>query len=107
MTDKNPPPLSQAQRRHLRGLGHNLRPVVTVAGAGLSENVLAELEQALDHHELIKVSVRTGDRHERDALIADMCERTGARLVQRVGNMALVFRPSERRRIALPKATSG
>ncbi|HMB59267.1 MAG TPA: YhbY family RNA-binding protein, partial [Xanthomonadales bacterium] len=50
--------LSTQQIRYLRGLSHHLRPVVTIADKGLSENVLAELDSALDTHELIKVKLR-------------------------------------------------
>ncbi|MEO0576330.1 MAG: YhbY family RNA-binding protein [Pseudomonadota bacterium] len=85
-------PLSENQRKTLRGLGHKLKPTVMVADKGLSDTVMHELESALTFHELIKVSVRAGDRDVRDALIADICSRTGAELAQRIGNIALIFR---------------
>mgnify|MGYP001557496399 FL=1 len=47
--------LNNRQIRHLRGLTHNLQPVVLVADNGLTENVMAEIESALDHHELVKI----------------------------------------------------
>lgn len=84
--------LTERQRRTLRGLGHKLHPVVRIGDKGLSEAVIAELEQALAYHELIKVSVRAGDRDSRREIIDSLCERTGAVLVQRIGNVALVFR---------------
>lgn len=87
-----PPRLTERQRRTLRGLGHKLHPVVRIGDKGLSETVLAELEQALAYHELIKVSVRAGDRDSRREIIEGLCQRTGAALVQRIGNVALVFR---------------
>ena len=91
-TSSEPPRLTERQRRTLRGLGHQLHPVVRIGDKGLSDAVLAELEQALTFHELIKVSVRAGDRKGRDEIIGGLCERTGATLVQRIGNVALVFR---------------
>ena len=54
--------LSEHQKKYLRGLGHQLKPTIMVGDAGLSESVLAEYESTLDHHELIKVRVRVGDR---------------------------------------------
>ncbi|MEL6870424.1 MAG: ribosome assembly RNA-binding protein YhbY [Pseudomonadota bacterium] len=84
--------LTENQRKTLRGLGHKLKPVVMVADKGLSPNVLHELDSALTFHELIKVSVRAGDRDERQAIIADICDKTDAENVQRIGNIVLLFR---------------
>ena len=50
--------ISAEQKKAMRSIGHNLNPVVTIAGNGLSENVLEELNRALDDHELIKVKDR-------------------------------------------------
>ena len=49
--------LSNSQQRYLRGLSHGLKPVVMVGGKGLTVGVLAELELALEHHELVKVKI--------------------------------------------------
>ena len=84
--------LSQAQLRHLRGLGHKLKPVVTVAGKGLTDNVIEEIDTSVSHHEPMKIKLNVGDRDVRDQLLADLCQRLDLRLVQRVGNTALVFR---------------
>jgi RNA-binding protein len=78
--------------RQLRAIGHKLKPVVTVAGNGLTENVLAELERALDDHELIKVKLAVGSREARSAVTAEICDRTSAQLVQAVGNVVLLLR---------------
>ncbi len=95
--------LSEQQKKFLRRAGHQLKPVVLIGGAGLSDSVRAELEQALDHHELIKVRVRVADRAERDAIIGQICEQSGAELVLRIGNVALLFRRNpERPRLELP-----
>lgn len=96
--------ISEAQKKYLRGLGHKLKPVVMIADAGLSESVAKEYETALDHHELIKVSVRVGDRNVRSEIIEKMCESGPAELVQRIGNMALLYRenPEKKKRIRLP-----
>jgi RNA-binding protein len=96
--------LSESQKKYLRGLGHALKPVVMVGEAGLTEPVLAEFESTLDHHELIKVRVKVGDREERDRVIASLCESGHAQLVQRIGNMALLYRENpEKKRIRLPR----
>jgi RNA-binding protein len=97
--------LSEAQKKHLRGLGHTLKPVVMIGGAGLSQAVSDEFESALEHHELVKISVRVGDRKLRDQVIGQLCAQSRAQLVQRVGNMALLYRPNPKNpRIRLPAA---
>ena len=96
--------LSENQKRHLRGLGHALKPVVMVGGNGLTEGVMREIELSIEHHELIKVKVAAGDRDLRDAMIGEICDKTGAELVQRVGNMALLFlRNKKKPKVEIPK----
>ncbi len=95
--------LTESQKKHLRGLGHRLKPVVTVGDSGLSEAVLDEFDVQVSHHELVKVRVRAGDRGERDRLIGELCSRGGAELVIRIGNVALLYRPNpEKPRVPLP-----
>lgn len=83
---------SKLPTRQLRAIGHKLKPVVTVAGNGLSDAVRLEIERALDDHELIKVKLAVGDRDNRDAVLHALLESTGAELVQRIGNIALILR---------------
>ena len=90
--------------RFLRGLRHGLKPVVAIADKGLSDNVMAELELALDHHELIKVRVSADAREARDGLIESVIMRTGADKVQRVGHVLTLFRRNPREpKIELPR----
>ncbi|RRQ22972.1 YhbY family RNA-binding protein [Thiohalobacter thiocyanaticus] len=94
--------LTQAQLRHLRGLGHKLKPVVTVGGKGLTESVIEEIDSSVNHHELMKIKLNVGDRDVRDQLLEELCQRLELRLIQRVGNTALVFRRNpDRPRVAL------
>ncbi len=96
--------LSEPQKKYLRGLGHKLNPVIMVGDAGLSESLLAEYDRTLAHHELIKVSLRVGDRDTRDAMISDLVERSNGTLVQRIGNVALIYCENpEKKRIRLPR----
>jgi RNA-binding protein len=96
--------ITQKQRRWLKGQVHHLRPVVLLGQAGLTDRVLAEIDGALTHHELIKIKVSAGDRALRDALVAEIAGRTSSELVNRVGNMAAFYRPNPEKRepIRLP-----
>jgi RNA-binding protein len=84
--------LTEQQKKRLRGLGHKLKPVITVGTGGLSDSLLEEFERSLEYHELMKIKVNTGDRSERDTAIGALCEYSGAQLIQRVGNVGLLFR---------------
>jgi RNA-binding protein len=95
--------LSGKQRRHLRGLGHDLDPVVQLGKDGITDGVIGALGAALETHELIKVKLGQsfpGDRHEAaDALAA----KTGAELVQVLGHTLLLYRArAEEPTIELP-----
>lgn len=96
--------LTEAQKKFLRGLGHHLKPVVMIAESGLTESVLQEFESSIAHHELIKVSVRVGDREARNDIIGTLCASHATELVQRIGNTALLYRanPAKKKRIRLP-----
>ena len=95
--------LTERQRRHLRGLAHALKPVVRLGNAGLTEAVALETDRALTDHELIKVKGPGGDREARDTLFTELARRTGSALVQRIGNVAALYRPrSDVPRIVIP-----
>ncbi len=83
---------SKQQLRQWRALGHKLKPVVTVAGNGVSDGVLGELDRALADHELVKVRVASGGREARAAAAEALCRASGALLVQAVGNVLLLLR---------------
>ena len=78
--------------RQLRAQAHSLKPIVTVAGKGLAPSVLEELDRALNDHELIKVKIAVADREQRESVIEELCSRSKAYLVQRVGNIATLLR---------------
>ena len=96
--------LTNAQIRFLRGQAHDLKALLPVGGKGITEALVAEVELALEHHELIKVKVAGEDREARDAMITSLTERADAALVQRIGHTAVLYRPSrDKRQIVLPR----
>ncbi len=95
--------LSQNQKKYLRRLGHGLQPVVLVGQHGLTDAVARETDAALDVHELLKVKARVGDRGMRDEILSNLAERTGAELVQTIGNVGLLYRKNkELQKILIP-----
>ena len=96
--------LTSAQNRFLRGQAHGLKAMLQVGGKGVTDAVVAEVAAALEHHELIKVKIAATDHEARDAIIDALVERCEAALVQRIGHVAILYRPSEeQRRIVLPR----
>ena len=85
-------PLAAKHKRALRARAHHLNPVVSVGAAGASDALLAELEQALEDHELVKLRIAADDRDDRKKLIETLCRRTGAELIQRIGHTATLYR---------------
>ncbi len=97
--------LTERQKNFLRREAHNLKPVLSVGDKGVTPALLKELDGALEHHELIKIRVRSGDRDARNASIAELIATTGAVLISRVGNIAALYRPQRKSpKIVLPKA---
>jgi len=99
-----PPTLTSAQTRFLRGQAHDLKAHWQVGGKGVSPAVIAEIDAALEQHELIKVRIAAPGRAERQALIEQLAAGCLAAVVQTIGHIAVLYRPStERRQIVLPR----
>ena len=85
--------LTSAQRQPLKARAHGLRPVVLLGSAGLTENVLREIDRALTAHELVKIKVPGEDRGDRAQIAANVAERLSAAKIQLIGKMIVLFRP--------------
>jgi len=84
--------LNTRQKKQLRGLGHQLTPVVYIAADGLKETVVAATEEALEAHELIKVKMRGGTRTENQTLLEQLCAETNCAFVSKTGFTVLLYR---------------
>lgn len=96
--------ITKTQQKFLRSKAHDLKPVLWLGQNGLTENVTAEIETALDHHELIKIKVRVGDRELRNKTIADICQATHSTQIQSIGNIVSIYRRNDKQPVIdLPK----
>jgi RNA-binding protein len=84
--------LSGRQRRYLRSLGHELRPVVQIGRDGLDDGLVAAVDQALIDHELIKVKLGEAANLDRHDAAADLAARTRSEVAQVLGNTVLLYR---------------
>ena len=89
-------PLSQDQKKRFRKIGHHLKPVVMIAEKGLTENVVIELDRALESHELIKIKLAILDREDRSKLLTIACNKAQAELIQSIGKIALIYRAAKK-----------
>jgi RNA-binding protein len=87
--------LSNEQKKRYRSIGHGLNPVVTIAGNGISDNVLAEIDRALNDHELIKIKLVIEDKDSRKKAIASLIKSTSATVVQEIGKVVVLLRPAK------------
>jgi len=86
------PQFSNQQIREFKSRAHALKPVVRIGQHGLTDAVLAELDIALSHHELLKVKLASADRDQRDFLIETIVAKTGASAIQRIGHILVLYR---------------
>lgn len=96
--------LTSAQNRFLRGVAHDLKALLQIGGKGVTPAFLAELDEVLERHELVKVKIAAEDRETRDGMIEELAQASGSALVQRIGHVAVLYRPAkEKRQIVLPR----
>ncbi len=95
--------MNSKQISYLRGLAHNLNPVVMIGNNGLSESVLKEIEVNLNAHELIKIKVMGDDRALRAQMLTDICNQTNAIAVHHIGKQLVVYRQSDKPKIVIPQ----
>jgi RNA-binding protein len=88
--------LTEKQKKHLRGLAHDLKPIIHVGNSGVSAGLSAELNQTLEHHELVKIKLRVGDRKACNVAIDAMLASTKASLIASIGNTAILYRRREK-----------
>ena len=89
-------PINADRKKQFRTIGHRLNPIVTVAGNGLSEGVVQELNRALDDLELIKVKLDIADREERKVMVAQLQTLPHVELIQEIGKIVLLYRANKK-----------
>ena len=97
--------ITSKQRSYLRSLAHNIDPVVYIGKAGVTENVIKEIDQALEARELVKVKIQEGCELAAKDVANDILPELEAEFVQAIGRKFTLYRESkENKQIELPKA---
>lgn len=84
--------MSKKTIKELASQVHSLKPVVMIGNKGLTEAVQAEINEALEHHELIKIRISGGDRDVREDIINKVCTEQKAKLVKKIGHIFAIYR---------------
>ncbi|MGD8525775.1 MAG: YhbY family RNA-binding protein [Thioalkalispiraceae bacterium] len=96
--------LTKNQIKQLRKLAHHRKVIIIVGNAGVTENVLLEIDNALNVHELIKIRLNAADHAERTAMIEQIQQHTQADIIQTIGHVAVFYRQADKPVIELPKS---
>jgi len=96
--------LNKKQIQHLKGTAHSLKPVVMLGNNGLTEAVVAEIDYALNHHELIKIKIPTDDKETKALIVEAICRETKSTQIQVIGKTLVIYRESAEKKIRIPKS---
>lgn len=95
--------LTGKQKRFLRSKAHHLKPIFQVGKTGVNDNMIKQIDEALEKRELIKVSVLQNCLEETDSVAEKIARETGAHIAQIIGHSIVLYKESENNKtIQLP-----
>ncbi len=94
--------LTNKQNKFLRGLAHELNPVVKVGQHGVNEASVKEINRCLADHELIKIRIACDDQEMFKATLAEIESTCGATTVDAIGHTVVLYKRSKQPKIELP-----
>ena len=96
--------ITSKQRSFLRSLAHNIDPTVYIGKAGVTGNVIKEIDQCLEARELVKIKIQEGAELDAKATANELAPQLRAEFVQAIGRKFTLYRQSkENRQIELPR----
>lgn len=84
--------LTSKQKREFRAQAHHLNPVVQTGNKGITDALVAEIDLALEHHELLKIRLAGAERDDRKQMTAELAERLQAEVVGSIGAVVILYR---------------
>ena len=88
--------MTSKQRAYLRGLANNLQPIFQIGKYGLSDNLIKQLDDALEARELIKISVLETAPDSVKSLGEEIANSTNSVCVQTVGSKITLYRAKKK-----------
>ena len=96
--------MNSKQRAYLRGLANNLTSIFQIGKNGIADNLIKQIDDALEARELIKLNVLDTSPDEAINIANSLAHNTNSELVQIVGNKITLFRQKKKdSKINLPK----
>lgn len=95
--------LTKKQQKFLKGVAHNINPMIIIGANGVTDSLMKELDGTLEHHELLKIKMAAAEREDRKAIVEFILKETGAELVQSIGKTCVIYRKSQDSEFELPK----
>ncbi len=90
--------ITSKQRAYLRGLANQMEPIFQIGKGGINENLIKQLDDALEARELIKLHIlETAFLDSREAL-SELAAVLGAEPVQAIGSKIVLYRESENKK---------
>ena len=81
--------------KELRKEAKSLEPIIRIGKGGIKESLINEILKALKNRKLIKIKILKTIKSEKEDIISQIIQKTGARLVEKVGNVVVIYRESE------------
>ena len=96
--------ITSKQRSYLRSLAHNIDPTVYIGKAGVTDNVIKEIDQCLEARELVKIKLQAGAELDAKTVANELAPGLRAEFVQAIGRKFTLYRESkENKQIELPR----
>lgn len=96
--------LTNKEKKYLRKLANPLNSIFQVGKDGVSQNQIKGINDYLEAHELVKISVLKNCEFETMEVALDICSATKAELVQIIGKIIILYRQSKKKIINLKEA---
>lgn len=92
--------MTSKERAQLRAKANPLEPIVQIGKDGISDNLITQLDDALDARELVKIRVHLETAPESPRAFADkFAEKLGAEVIQVIGGIIVVYRKADKEKI--------
>ena len=96
--------MTSKQRAYLRGLANKIDAIFQVGKNGISDNLIMQVNDALEARELIKLNVLATSPEDISEVAEEIASSTNSELIQTMGNKITLFRARKKNsKINLPK----
>jgi len=94
--------LNSKQRAYLRGIANSIEPIVHVGKTGINENLVKQIDEALEAREIVKITVLNNSPEDAKLISEEIANSAKAELVQVIGKKITLYRKAKKPIIVLP-----